>query len=74
MRLAIPFIDTDHVIEQRIGCSIRDYFDREGEASFRDLEQSVIADWPPAPKACWPPAGARCSGRPTGASCATTST
>jgi shikimate kinase len=44
MRLDIPFIDTDHVIEQRIGCSIRDYFDREGEAAFRNLEQAVIAE------------------------------
>jgi len=44
MRLGLPFIDTDHVIEQRIGCSIRDYFEREGETAFRDLEQTVIAD------------------------------
>lgn len=44
MRLDLPFIDTDHVIEQRIGCSIRDFFEREGEAAFRDLEQAVIAD------------------------------
>lgn len=43
-RLNTPFIDSDHVIEQRIGCSIRDYFDREGETAFRDLEQIVIAD------------------------------
>jgi shikimate kinase len=37
-------IDTDHVIEQRLGCSIREYFEREGEASFRDVEQAVIDD------------------------------
>jgi shikimate kinase len=43
-RLDLPFVDTDHVIEQRIGCSIRDYFEREGETAFRDLEQTVIAD------------------------------
>ncbi|MCU1617864.1 MAG: Shikimate kinase [Frankiales bacterium] len=43
-RLNVPFIDTDHVIEQRIGCSIRDYFDREGETVFRNLEQTVISD------------------------------
>ncbi|MDB5946692.1 MAG: aroK 1 [Ramlibacter sp.] len=41
-RLGLPFHDSDHVIEQRIGCSIRDFFAREGEAAFRDLEQSVI--------------------------------
>jgi shikimate kinase len=43
-RLQIPFSDSDHVIEQRLGCSIREYFEREGEASFRDLEQAVIDD------------------------------
>ncbi|MDI1271511.1 MAG: shikimate kinase [Polaromonas sp.] len=41
-RLGRPFIDTDHVIEQRVGLSIREFFEREGEESFRDLEQSVI--------------------------------
>ena len=40
--LALPFIDTDHLIEQRIGCSIRDYFETQGEAAFRDVEQAVI--------------------------------
>ncbi len=43
-RLNLPFTDTDHVIEQRIGCSIREYFEREGEAAFRDVEESVIAE------------------------------
>jgi len=43
-RLQVPFIDSDQVIEDRIGCSIRDYFERQGEASFRDLEQAVIAE------------------------------
>lgn len=43
-RLQVPFVDSDHVIEDRIGCSIRDYFEREGETSFRDLEEAVIAD------------------------------
>lgn len=41
-RLRIPFVDSDHVIEQRIGCSVRAYFEREGESSFRDIEQDVI--------------------------------
>ncbi|MEY4426240.1 MAG: hypothetical protein RL535_538, partial [Pseudomonadota bacterium] len=41
-RLGLVSIDTDHVIEQRLGCSIREYFEREGEASFRDVEQAVI--------------------------------
>ena len=43
-RLQVPFIDSDQLIEDRIGCSIRDYFERQGEASFRDLEQAVIAE------------------------------
>ena len=41
-RLNLRFVDSDQVIEQRIGCSIREFFEREGEASFRDLEQLVI--------------------------------
>ena len=43
-RLDIPFSDSDHVIEQQIGCSIRDFFAREGEDAFRDIEQQVIAN------------------------------
>lgn len=42
-RLGLPFFDSDHEIERRIGCSIREYFEREGEASFRDVEQETIA-------------------------------
>ena len=38
----MPVFDSDHVIEQQLGCSIRDYFEREGEAAFRDVEESVI--------------------------------
>lgn len=41
-RLQLPFVDSDQVIEQRLRCSIRDYFEREGEESFRDVEQTVI--------------------------------
>ncbi len=43
-RLGLPFIDSDHVIEQRIGGSIRGFFDREGEAAFRDIEEDVIRE------------------------------
>jgi shikimate kinase len=50
-RLGLPFFDSDHVIEERIGCSIRDYFAREGEAAFRDLEQQVLADLAQGPAA-----------------------
>ena len=41
-RLELPFEDSDQLIEQQIGCSITDYFDREGEQAFRDIEESVI--------------------------------
>ncbi|OGB29756.1 MAG: shikimate kinase [Burkholderiales bacterium RIFCSPLOWO2_12_FULL_61_40] len=41
-RLQLPFVDSDHAIEQRIGCSIREFFEREGEANFRDIEEDVI--------------------------------
>jgi shikimate kinase len=41
-RLNVPFSDSDHVIEARIGCSIREFFEREGEPAFRDIEESVI--------------------------------
>ena len=41
-QLRIPFIDTDQVIERRIGCSIREYFETHGEPAFRDVEQEVI--------------------------------
>lgn len=43
-RLDFRFLDSDVVIESRIGCSIREFFEREGEASFRDLEQQVVAE------------------------------
>lgn len=43
-RLGLPFVDSDHVIEQRLGCSIREFFAREGEDSFRDVEQQVLDD------------------------------
>lgn len=41
-RLHLPFVDSDHVLEDRLGCSIRTYFEREGEERFRDMEQAVL--------------------------------
>jgi shikimate kinase len=43
-RLGVPFVDSDHVIEHRLGCSIREFFEHQGEDSFRDVEQQVIDD------------------------------
>ena len=42
-RLQLPFLDADQAIELRLGCSIREFFEREGEERFRDIEQDVIA-------------------------------
>jgi len=41
-RLQMPFEDVDARIEQRIGCSIRSFFDQEGEDRFRDIEAQVL--------------------------------
>ena len=43
-RLNLSFNDSDQAIEQHIGCSIREYFERCGEANFRVIEQEVLAD------------------------------
>ncbi len=41
--LGFKFLDTDHLIERQIGCSIREYFELHGEPAFRDVEAQVIA-------------------------------
>lgn len=41
-KLNLPFIDSDHAMEQRLGCSIREFFEVEGEERFRDIECEVI--------------------------------
>ena len=41
-RLSVHFVDSDHVIETRIGCSIKEFFAAEGEERFRDIESEVI--------------------------------
>lgn len=43
-RLGVAFVDSDHVLEQRLGCPIRTYFEQQGEERFRDMEQEVIAE------------------------------
>ena len=42
--LGCRFCDSDAAIEKRIGCTIRDFFEREGEAAFREIERAVIAE------------------------------
>lgn len=41
-RLGLAYVDSDAVIEQHLGETIRSFFDREGEAAFRDLEERVL--------------------------------
>jgi shikimate kinase len=50
-RLQLPFFDSDHVIEERLGYSIREAFERDGETFFRDLEESVLDELSQIPSA-----------------------
>jgi shikimate kinase len=50
-RLQQPFFDSDHVIEERLGYSIRQAFERDGEEHFRDLEESVLDELTQIPDA-----------------------
>lgn len=42
--LSLEFVDIDQHIEHELGCSIRTYFEREGEKAFRDVEQAAVAE------------------------------
>jgi 3-dehydroquinate dehydratase type I len=42
-RLGRPFVDSDVLIEQRLGRAIRDIFATEGETRFRQLEHVTVA-------------------------------
>lgn len=49
-RLNVPFLDADTEIERAAGCTIADFFERYGEAAFREGEAKVIGrllDGPP---------------------------
>jgi shikimate kinase len=41
--LNLPFVDADTEIEAAAGCTIAEFFERHGEAEFRDGERRVIA-------------------------------
>lgn len=43
-RLRRPFLDTDALVEQRSGCTVRELIVERGEPAFRDLESEVLAD------------------------------
>lgn len=42
VRLGLPAIDSDDLIEQAAGVTIREIFQSEGEAGFRDREQQIV--------------------------------
>lgn len=43
-KLALPFADSDAMVEDMAGISIAEIFDIAGEAKFRDMERRAIAD------------------------------
>jgi shikimate kinase len=43
-QLGWAFVDSDAEIERRLGCTVREFFERQGEDAFRDIEQRVIAE------------------------------
>ncbi|HOA72460.1 MAG TPA: shikimate kinase [Phycisphaerae bacterium] len=43
-RLGWPFLDTDQLIEQRMGKTIREIYADRGEPGFRELEAEVVAE------------------------------
>ena len=42
--LGVDFIDCDALAEQRLGEAIATWFVREGEAAFRDLEETILRE------------------------------
>ena len=42
--LAQDFVDMDELLCQRLGMSIKDYFDQQGEAAFRSAEAQLLAE------------------------------
>jgi shikimate kinase len=43
-QIGLPFVDSDHEIERRIGGPIRAFFEQEGEERFRDIEEATIGE------------------------------
>lgn len=43
-RIGARFIDSDAVLEERIGMPIRSFFEQYGETAFRDEEEAVIEE------------------------------
>jgi shikimate kinase / 3-dehydroquinate synthase len=50
--LGVRAVDSDHVLEERLGCSIEAYFASHGERAFRAAEEDAVAELleqPPSP-------------------------
>src|SRR5918994_7136682 len=43
-RLGVPFVELDEQIERAAGVSVREIFERDGEARFRELEAAALVD------------------------------
>jgi shikimate kinase len=43
-QLGLTFCDTDHVLEQRLGRTIAQFFEDEGEARFREVEGGLLQE------------------------------
>jgi shikimate kinase len=43
-RLGLDFVDSDQVIEERVGCPIRAFWEQQGEQAFRDIEEAALRD------------------------------
>jgi len=41
---ALAGADSDALVEAELGCSIEAFFDREGEAAFREVEERVVCE------------------------------
>jgi shikimate kinase/3-dehydroquinate synthase len=48
-RLGWPLVDSDQLLEERVGEQIASFFDREGEEAFRDREQELVLELLAAP-------------------------
>ena len=43
-RLDWPFFDTDGIVQERAGLSIRELFEQRGEGAFRELESAAVLE------------------------------
>lgn len=43
-KLRLEFCDTDQIIQSRLGLPIRDFFEENGEAAFREIEANLLSE------------------------------